>query len=247
MKRSILCTAILLASGVRLAADDLPKAEAILDKYVEVTGGKAAYEKLKTEVTTGKMEFVGKGISGSLVSYRAEPDKSYTEIDIQGIGKIRDGSDGTTFWALSAFQGPHLKDGEEKAQARLAGHFNAELHWRDVYKKVETAGVEQVDGKDCYKVVLTPNEGGPVTRYYDKQSNLLVKMTMIAKNPMGEIPVESVASDYRKEGDILMAHKVTQKGMGQEFSISIDSVQVNTEIPPDKFAVPDEIKALMKK
>ena len=247
MKNLIVSAALVLASAACLAADELPKAETILDKYVEVTGGKAAYEKLHSEVTTGKMEVVGKGISGSVMSYRVSPDKSYTEIEIQGIGKMREGSDGTTFWSLSAFQGPHLKDGDEKAQARMAGYFNSELHWRDMYKKAETTGVEQVDGKDCYKVVLTPNEGGPITRFYDKQSNLLVKMAMIAKNPMGEIPVESMVSDYRKEGDILMAHKITQKGMGQEISISIDSVQYNAEIPKDKFAVPDEIKALIKK
>src|SRR5215467_12699217 len=117
MKNLILCAAVVFASGVRLSADDLPKAEAILDKYVEVTGGKAAYEKLHSEITTGKMEIAGKGINGSVMSYRAAPNKSYTEIEIQGLGKMREGSDGATFWSLSAFQGPHLKEGDEKAQA----------------------------------------------------------------------------------------------------------------------------------
>jgi hypothetical protein len=247
MRSMILCAAVLCTSGVRLAADDLPKAETILDKYIEVTGGKAAYEKNHSEISSGKMEFTGKGITGNLVSYRADPDKSYTEIDIQGIGKLREGSDGKVAWSLSAIQGPHLKEGEERAQAMQAGKSNPELRWRDVYKQAETTGAEQVEGKDCFKVVLTPNEGSPVTRYYDKQTNLLVKMTMTVKNPMGEIPVESVVSDYRKEGEILMAHKVTQKAAGQEFSISIDSVKFNAEIPKDKFEVPDEIKALMKK
>jgi outer membrane lipoprotein-sorting protein len=44
-----------------------------------------------------------------------------------------------------------------------------------------------------------------------------------------------------------MAHKVTQKGAGQEVSITIDSVKYNAEIPKGQFDVPDEIKALMKK
>ena len=34
---------------------------------------------------------------------------------------------------------------------------------------------------------------------------------------------------------------------GQEFVITIDSVAFNTEIPADKFALPDEIKALVNK
>jgi zinc protease len=246
MRNIVLCTAVVLATGARLAADDLPKAETILDKYIEATGGKAAYEKNHSEVSTGTMEFVGKNIKGNISSYRAEPDKSYTEIDIQGIGKVKEGSDGKVAWSLSAMQGPRLKDGEEKAGALQAARFNAELNWRDVYK-AETTGVEQVDGNDCYKVLLTPKEGMAMTRYYDKKSNLLVKMVMTVKNPMGEFPVESVVSDYRKEGTILMPHKVTQKAAGQEITITIDNVKYNAEIPKDKFDPPDEIKAMMKK
>ena len=151
MRNILLCAAMVLATGAHLAADELPKAETILDKYIEVTGGKAAYEKNRSEVSTGTMEFVGKGIKGTVSSFRAAPDKSYTEVDIQGIGKVKEGTDGKMAWSLSAMQGPRVKDGEEKASALQAARFNAELHWRDIYK-AETKGVEKVDGKDCYKV-----------------------------------------------------------------------------------------------
>jgi hypothetical protein len=59
--------------------------------------------------------------------------------------------------------------------------------------------------------------------------------------------VESVASDYRKDGEILTAHRVTQKAAGQMFSISIDKTDYNVEIPPGKFDIPDEIKPLLEK
>src|SRR4051794_37723864 len=246
MRNIFLCAAMVLATGAQLAADELPKADKILDKYIEVTGGKAAYEKNRSEVSTGTMEFVGKGIKGTVSSFRAAPDKSYTEVDIQGIGKVKEGTDGKVAWSLSAMQGPRIKDGEEKASALHAARFNAELNWRDIYT-AETKGVEKVDGKDCYKVVLTPKEGMSITRFYDKDSSLLVKMVMTVKNPMGEIPVESTVGDYRKEGAILMPHKVTQSAAGQEIAIIIDGVKFNAEIPGDKFDPPDEIKAMMKK
>jgi outer membrane lipoprotein-sorting protein len=246
MRNIVLLAAVVLGSSAGLAADELPKADTILDKYIEVTGGKAAYEMNHSEVSTGTMEFVGKGINGSVASYRAEPNKSYTEIDIQGIGKVKEGSDGNVAWSLSAMQGPRVKDGEEKAGAIQAARFNAELNWRDLYK-AETTGSETVQGSDCYKVLLTPKEGMAMTRYYDKKSNLLVKMVMTVKNPMGEFPVESLVSDYRKEGAILLPHKVTQKAAGQEITISIDTVKYNAEIPKDKFDPPEEIKAMLKK
>ena len=246
IRNIFLSAAVLFAAGAVTAADELPKAEAILDKYIEVTGGRAAYEKRHSEISTGSMEFVGKGIKGTLTSFRMEPNKSYTELDIQGIGKVQEGSDGTVAWSLSAIQGPRLKEGEERMGALQAARFNAELNWRDVYK-AETAGLEKVDGKDCYKVQLTPKEGMAMTRYYDKESNLMVKMVMTVKNPMGQFPVESKVSDYRKEGEILMPHKISQSAAGQEIAISVDSVKLNPEIPKEKFDPPAEIKALMKK
>ena len=240
---------LLLGAGLQLAAAEeaLPRAETILDKYIEVTGGKAAYEKLHSEVSTGTMELAGKGIKGSITSYRAEPALSYTAIEIEGIGKIEEGSDGKVAWTRSAIQGPRIKEGEEKALAFVAGKFNGELRWRETYKKAETTGVETVNGQECYKVVLTPNEGSPMTRYYDKKSNLMVKTTLTVKSPMGEFPVESVLGDYRKEGEVLVPHRIRQTAAGQEIAISIESVKPNAEIPQGRFDLPDDIKALLKK
>ncbi|MBZ5726269.1 MAG: DUF620 domain-containing protein [Acidobacteriia bacterium] len=244
-----LAAAVLFATGAaRLAAaDDLPKAETILDKFIDATGGKAAYQKIHNEMTTGAMTIAANGISGTLTVYHAEPDKSYTEINIEGVGKLMEGTDGKVAWSLSAIQGPHVKEGEEKADALRTGRFNGELNWRDLYKQVQTAGTESVDGKDCYKVVLTPKEGNPLTHYYDKQSSLLVKSTQTAKTAMGEFPVEQTLGEYRKEGEILLPHKVMQKAAGQEIAITIDTVKYNVDIPKDRFDVPDEIKALLNK
>jgi outer membrane lipoprotein-sorting protein len=237
---------VLTSAGARLmAADDLPKAETILDKAVEATGGKAAYQKVHTEITSGSMEI--NGMKGTSTTYKAEPDKTYTEMTFQGIGKIQEGSNGKVAWSNSAIQGPHVKEGDEKEMALLMARFDAAVGWRDLFPKVETAGAENVEGKDCYKVVLTPKVGKPMTQYYDKQSGLMVKMVITVKNAMGEITVESVADDYRKEGGILVPHKLTNKAMGQQFVISIDKVEYNAEIPASRFDLPAEVQALLDK
>jgi hypothetical protein len=226
------------------AAGDLPKAETILDKSVEATGGRTAYEKVQNMVITGTMEVKGIGLKGSVTSYHAAPDKMLMEVNIPGVGTIRDGSNGQVAWEVSALQGPRLKEGDEKAIALREGQFNASLHWRDHYKQVVTAGVEKVDGKDCYKVVMTPNEGSPETQYFDKETSLPVKIAMTVKSPMGELPTESTIGDYRKEGDLLMPHKMAQKAAGQEITVQFDTVQFNVDIPKDKFDLPPEIQAL---
>jgi zinc protease len=244
---TIVISAAVLLVNVARAADDLPKAETILDKYVEATGGKAAHQKNHSEISKGTLEMAAMGVKGAVTSYRTEGDKSLTEIDLGSLGKSREGSDGTTFWSLSSMMGPHLKEGPEKAQAMLSAKFNADVNWRDVFKEAKTTGTDTVEGKECYKVQLTPAEGSPITQCYDKQSNLMVKMTMTAQTPMGEQVVDSYATDYRKEGDVLVPHKIKQSVASQEIVINIDSVNFNVDIPADKFVLPDEIKALVKK
>jgi hypothetical protein len=135
-----------LAFGGVLAAADLPKGETLMDKYIEVTGGKVAYSKMHSQMMTGTMEFPAMGLKGKMTIYSAEPDKQYLEINLEGVGKIQEGSSGDLAWANSAMQGPRLKEGGEKADTLLRNKFNGELNWRDQYKTVETVGTETVEG-----------------------------------------------------------------------------------------------------
>jgi hypothetical protein len=95
--------------------------------------------------------------------------------------------------------------------------------------------------------MLTPKEGKPTTEFFDKKTGLLIK-TMVTRNtPMGEITAEVLADDFRKEGDIIVPHKLINRLAGQEFEISVQSVEVNVEMPKDRFDLPPDIQALLKK
>lgn len=238
---------VFLASMVRVAAADepLPPAATVLDRYVEVTGGKAAYEKHKTEIETGTVQFAALGLKGMLSSYSAEPDKHYSTFDLEGVGKVEEGVSGGIAWENSPLSGPRIKSGEEKAQALRDARFNAPAHWREIYTKAETAGVERVDDEDCYKVLLTPAEGNAVTMYFSRKSGLMKKTTVVAASQFGDLAAELIASEYREFGGILTPAKMTQKAAGQEFTITINDVKVNQEIPAERFALPAEIKALL--
>ncbi len=233
----------LLLTAAAWAADD-PKPEAILDKYVEVTGGRAAYEKIQSEIATGTLEITGMGLSGTLTTYRAAPDKSYTLIDFGSVGKAEEGSNGQVAWSINGMEGPRIKEGDERTTTLRNNVLHGETRWRDFYKKAELTGTEDVDGKPCYKVVVTPKDGSPETRFYEKGSNLLVKVVMPFTTPQGNITAEISLSDYRDEGGILIAHTITQKVPTAEILVKIQSVKHNPDIPASRFDLPAEIKAL---
>jgi hypothetical protein len=249
MRRELLIAAagILCAGFVHAAQDALPKVDEIMDKYIAATGGRAAYEKRKNEVTTGTMDFTGKGIKGTMTAYSDASNNAYSVIEIEGIGKMEQGVYNGMAWESSALQGSRIREGAEKAEMLRDSTFNGELKWRELYPKAEVAGVEDIDGSPAYKVILTPADGKPQTLFFDKKSAYMVKRMVTVINPMGEIPMEMTLTNYRKLGDIVRPTKMTQKVMGQEFSITLWDVKTNVDIPKDRFEPPAEIKKLMNK
>ncbi|MGH9593956.1 MAG: hypothetical protein ACRD5L_12760 [Bryobacteraceae bacterium] len=238
---------VLLGAAAAFAADPLPSAESILDRYVEVTGGKQAYQKRKSEISRGTVEYAALGIKGAYVRYAAEPDNYYSTLEIEGLGKVEMGVTGGVAWESSALLGPRIKSGVERAEAIREATLNASLDWRRLYSKVNTEGVETIDGEECYKVVMTPPEGHPETAYFEKKSGLEVKLTAIGVTQMGEIPMELVVSEYKNLGGILAPAKVTQKAGGQELTILLDTVEANPKIPQERFDLPADVQALVAK
>ena len=108
-------------------------------------------------------------------------------------------------------------------------------------------GSETVEGHDCYKVVLTPKDGKPMTQFYDKKSGLMIKTMATVTSQMGDVNAEILYDDYRKDGDILSAHRMVNRAAQQEFVVQIESVEVNPDLPKDRFDLPPEIRALLNK
>lgn len=239
---------VLLVVAPLFAADEaLPSGASLMDRYVEVTGGKAAYEKHTSAIERGHIEFAALGLKGTLVTYAVDPDKYYSSADLEGVGKLEMGVSNGVAWENNPLTGPRVKSGEERLQALREARLNSSYHWRELYPKAETTGSETVEGEDCYKVTLTPSEGKPVVMYFGKKSGLLKKTTLVATTQMGDIPAELIAQEYRVFDGILSPAKVLQKAAGQEFTITIDTVTEDPAIPPERFNLPAEIQALVDK
>jgi len=239
--------AFFLSPLLLFAADELPPAATILNHYLEVTGGRAALEKRHNQVQHGTFELSAMGLKGTVTIYEAEPNKNRSVVELSGIGKIESGTNGDVAWENNPMQGPRIKQGVERVDALRDATFNAPLSFQKLYSKAETVGSETVEGHECYKVVLTPREGNPTTEFFDKKSGLLVKTAATRTTALGDISAEILYDEYRKDGDLITPHKLTQRAAGQEFDIHIESTDVNVELPKDVFDLPADIQELVKK
>jgi outer membrane lipoprotein-sorting protein len=228
-------------------AKDLPKAETVLDQFIEATGGKAAYEKFKNRSTSGTVEIPGANLKGKIKIFQAAPNQISVVTELGPAGKSTQATDGKSVWEISPITGERLLDGDEKAELLRKATFNEEIHTKELYAKVECTGIEDIDGKPAYKLVLTAKNGKTETEYYDKATHLMVKEMTTTKGPMGEFTVESFPSDYKKVDGVLMPFTATQKMLNQEIVIKIEEIKHNIDIPAETFKLPASLDDAAKK
>jgi hypothetical protein len=228
------------------AAADLPSGEDLLRTFIERSGGAEAYARAKSVEMTGRVEIAGRNIGGK-VSMIEEGKKSWTAMELPGIGTIEMGSDGDTAWENSALQGPRIVEGEEKSAMERSSSFSLVTSWREQYKTIRTAGEETVDGKAAWKVEMTPKEGNVENFDFDKDSGLLVRIAMVMSSPLGEIPTDMTFSDYRMVDGIRTPFITTQNAMGQKIVMTFDKIVYNAPVAAGRFDLPDAVKAVLAK
>lgn len=222
----------------------LPKAEDLLDKYVQATGGKGAQEKVKSRVTKGTMSL--QGITGKLTIYQKAPNLMLMEVELPGLGAIKSGTDGKIVWEVNPIKGAEIHKGAKAEELLRSADIAGDVNWRKHFKEVKTVEEVEINGKPAYEVQLTSTSGVKQTRYFDKESGLLVRMKNHIDSPMGELEVVSDVSDYKKFGELLYATKIRQSVLGQTIELRVTDVEHNVNIPAERFALPKEVKDLLK-
>jgi len=238
----------LLMQPLACLAEDLPPAGEICDRFIEVTGGKEAYASIDNVKSVGKFEMTGQGIVMTVTSYTARPNLMYTLIESPQLGKMERGvSRNGIAWENNMMTGPSIKEGAEKEQMLTDAVFNRMANWRDVYASAENAGIAEVDGKKCYRIIFTTPGGETETSFFDRDSGLLVKVEKTIQSQMGEISSVAHIKDYRKTGSTLTSFETVVEVMGQKRKVTLDKVETNIELPEGIFELPDEIAALLEK
>lgn len=216
---------------------ELPSAEKILDEYAVATGAKDRVGKFKTRRSEGVFEMKAAGVEGKLLLLQAQPNKILVFIELPGIGKIQSGFDGKTAWEDSVISGGRTLEGEERDQLVRRALFEGDAEWRKIYDKVTTTGEAKVGDRDAWVVELKPiGSDKPQINYYDKESNLLLRMTMTALTPMGEIEVNSDVLDYRDVDGVKMPFETRQSMLGQTQTMRLTKITHDAVIEDSEFA-----------
>ncbi|MGE5569436.1 MAG: hypothetical protein ACM3S5_10420 [Rhodospirillales bacterium] len=253
---------ILIIAGVMClvgAAQNMPTppltAEQILEKSIEASGGRKAMEQLTSTMAKGILEIIAPQhdhdhaaelephheppkMLGTMEFYAKAPNKRLIITNIEGVGEIRQGFDGTVGWNLAP-EGVTEITGEALERMRREAVFNGALKWREMYPKVELKGKEKIGGRDAHAILLTPKSGRPLIHYIDAETFLMAGQSGTVDTEQGHVAVRTEMSDYRDIGNgVKVPFRLKQVMTMGNFVITMTEVKGNVAIDDAKFAKP---------
>ncbi len=223
----------------------LPNAEEVIERHIYESGGAASYQTLRTQRISGTLDYLTRGMVAHTEAYSAPGGRYYQAVDIPGLGKQEEGSDGSVMWERSPALGPRAKT--RRALTGLGVTMDAAevIGWRYLIGQARTEALEKLDGRDCYRVRLTGKNGGAATvRWYEKASGLLYRQSVSFKTEMGDVPAVLTYEEWRRVEGLKWPVKIRIAAAGQELLFAADQVALNSLIENDVFAVPDDVKKL---
>ncbi|MCH8241098.1 MAG: outer membrane lipoprotein-sorting protein [Planctomycetes bacterium] len=224
--------------------EKLPSGEELMDKYVEKSGGKEAYGRIKNRKTVATNRRSQAEVR--IITHAAEPGNRHEEKQRQRADVIR-GVSGDVVWGYRNNVG-RIFDGATRQDELIEAFFHMPLKWRELYEKAECKKITKIAGKNCYEVELTHKSGAARIYYLDVDTMLPVMVEKILRGRGDNIlTVQLFMDDYRKVDGILYPFRVIKNYSGETNSImKYESIEHNVDLPANLFELPPQVKELLE-
>ncbi|MCX7798688.1 MAG: insulinase family protein [Melioribacter sp.] len=204
--------------------------EQVLSKYIDAIGGREKIANVKDRVI--KLSGSTQGLNISVTLSQKYPNKLMQFIDA-GIFQQKTIFNGEKGIVESMGQTQEITG--EQLSALKSQAIDAILDYSKYGIKPELIGIENINGKDAYKVILTSTEGHKATNYYDVETGLLIRTVSNVTTPQGSFSQTMDMSDYREVQGIKYPFKYIQSFGPQSIELTVTSIEVNTGLPDSLF------------
>lgn len=224
------------------AAAGLPSAQALVARYVEAIGGRAAVEGLPARWERGRIEMPAQGL---VIAYElwAARGRQVTRSELQGLGTLWAGVDGEVGWTVNPATGPQLLDGTALHQARQGADPLAALHPERYVAALQTVEEADFGGARCYRVRVTTQWGESYDEFFDKTTGLIAGGIRQVATAQGNVEVTAQITEYRTVAGVRIPRVTRARMMGMEMVNTVDTTAVQ-EVPDSVFVLPPQIRAL---
>ena len=222
------------------ATSSAPTVAAIVEKYINVTGGRDAWIRIKAQHATGSIQFLPMTDIGTFEEFIKPPYKNLMTLKLARAGDITSGFDGETSWVQKGQSEAKISKLSSLAKSRRDYDFLKFLHFFSLYERARVAGREEVEQGEAYVVEATPvGEKHPERLYFDVKSGLLVRRDTSETGKDGALHNDQTFySDYRSVGEVKVSFysRVVQENGGVVFKIK--GVSNDVAVEDSMFQIP---------
>mgnify|MGYP006431474321 CR=1 FL=1 len=176
------------------------------------------------------------GMKLEIITKQMAPNKSLFEFNMQGMTvqkQVFDGEKGGS----SGMQGKKALEGEELESVKDEAVMNKELKYKALGYTLKLQSIEDVNGKDAYKVAITDPKGNVSYDYFEVESKLKVYTTSTEKGPDGiELESYSEFSDYKEVNGIKYPYTRSRNMGPQVMELTVTDIKVNDKLKSSEFA-----------
>lgn len=218
-------------STTKVPVDVTPKT--ILESYIKAIGGKKAISEVK-DVTT-KMNAKFQGMDLKITTQQKAPNKYAMSINMGNMLIQKDVFDGIK-GKQSSDQGKAELTGESLEQIKGQATLFVEMHYEKMGYKLNLAGVENINGKDAYKLEVTSPKGLKTTRYYDVETGLRVRELESTNTEKGPIVQITDILEYKEVSGVKFPSSITISG-AMAMKLTAESINTNLGVEDTEFNV----------
>jgi len=222
-------------------------ADEVIEKSITAMGGRAAFAKIKSRVSTGELSIgtPAGDIAGTVEMYATSPNKQRTVIkaDLSQFGAgqlvIDQRFDGTTGYAMDTMQGNREITGSQLENMKAQSFPHPFLNYKAAGSSVKLGAKEQVGGRDMFVLTFMPAAGEPIKQYVDAETYLPARTIITAEiQQMGKVEQMVDPSDYRDVDGIKVAYQMKLTNAMQSISMKFTKIENNVTIDEKMFSKP---------
>jgi hypothetical protein len=214
-------------------------AKQILDKWVQASGGAAAWAKLKTRVSKGKSERGPRSMDLEIA--QAAPDKLHVTLTMK-MGVFEQGWDGKEGWRKFGGRAMPL---ESVAEVRRQAQFAPPLGLPKLLTDLKVRRDAKVGASNAH--VLDGKQGDLRVRlFFDATTGLLSRMTVREPTPAGDLADQTDYEDYRAVDGVKLPFLVKMNKGGEAATTTYAEIKHNAPVDNAQFAPPPKPAAPAK-